>query len=103
MAELQTRGIDAVFEQHGMRRRLTDFRRGRKLGPRDLLITLTKPKRRPAWMSVQNDTQASDQLTVRELKVGHKIVVTTLSYVRTHPKHQIKALYQQRWDVELNP
>lgn len=35
LAELQRRGVDGVFEQHGARRRSTDFRRGCRLGERD--------------------------------------------------------------------
>ena len=44
LAELQSRGIDGVFEQHGSRKRKTHFRTGRTLGQRDHLITYTKPK-----------------------------------------------------------
>ena len=50
LAELLSRGVDAVFEQHGSRQRSTDFRRGTKLGSKDHLITLIKPKIRPLWM-----------------------------------------------------
>jgi hypothetical protein len=46
--ELNARGVDGVFEQHGARRRSTDFRRGQTLGHRDHLIELQKPKTKPA-------------------------------------------------------
>jgi hypothetical protein len=39
--------VNALFKQHGARRRSTDFRRDKKLGSRDHLITLEKPKARP--------------------------------------------------------
>ena len=47
MAELKERGVDAVFEQHGSRKRRTDFRCGKKLGSKDHLIIITRPKSPP--------------------------------------------------------
>src|SRR5690606_22153310 len=85
LCELQQRGIDGVFEQYGARRRSTDFRRGKRLGERDHLITLEKPAR-PAWMSLEQYQQAPDHLAVRELKAGNKILVTTLCCARKTPK-----------------
>ena len=85
LAELQRRGIDGVFEQHGARRRSTDFRRGRRLGERDHVIELEKPKMRPSWMTAKEYAQAPDRLTVRELRVGGKTLVTTLACAKQAP------------------
>lgn len=41
-------------------------------------------------------------LTVRELKIGGKVLVTPLTSDRHWPKRAIQKLYQQRWDVEIN-
>lgn len=101
-AELRERGIDAVFEQQGARRRSTDFRRGRRLGSRDHLMTLTKPKKKPGWMSQADYDHAPEKIVVRELACAGKALVTTLCEPNTWPKHEIKTLYLQRWDVELN-
>jgi hypothetical protein len=49
--ELIRGGVDGLFEQHGARKRSTDFSKGEKLGARDHLIVWTKPKQRPDWMS----------------------------------------------------
>lgn len=100
--ELQARGIDAVFEQHGARKRSTDFRTGQRLGPKDHLITLTKPKKKPDWMSQYDYAAAPNQITVRELACAGKILVTTFCAPRDGHKHEIKALYQRRWAVEVN-
>lgn len=100
--ELGERGIDSVFEQHGARRRSTDFRRGQRLGSCDHLITLTKPKKKPNWMSASAYEAAPEHVTIRELKVGGKVLVTTLIDTRLWPKRAIQRLYQQRWDVEIN-
>src|SRR5690606_40179795 len=51
IATLQAAGVDVLFEQHGSR--ITDFRRGQALGPRDHLVRWVKPKARPVWMSLQ--------------------------------------------------
>jgi hypothetical protein len=102
LAELQRRGVDGVFEQYGARRRSTDFRRGRRLGERDHVIELEKPKVRPSWMTPRQFAQAPDRLAVRELQVGGKTLVTTLLCAKLTPKSELKSLYRQRWHVELN-
>lgn len=102
LAELRLRGVDAVFEQHGSRKRSTDFRCGKSLGSRDHLITLTKPKIRPDWMTIEQYESAPDTLSVRELEVGGKVLVTTLLCPKTTSKLALKALYKRRWHVELD-
>jgi len=102
ICELNARGVDGVFEQHGARRRSTDFRRGQTLGSRDHLIELQKPKTKPAWMSPTEFEQAPDTLVVRELHVGGKLLVTTLLCPKQTPKLALKKLYRDRWHVELD-
>jgi hypothetical protein len=102
LVELQRRGVDGVFEQYGARRRTTDFRRGHRLGERDHLIELEKPRLRPSWMTETQFAQAPDRLTVRELQVGGKTLVTTLLCAKLTPKSELKSLYRQRWHVELD-
>lgn len=102
LCTLHERGIDAVFEQQGARRRSTDFRRGRRLGERDHLIDLPKPKARPTWMSPEAYTSAPERLTVRELHAGGRVLITTLLCPKHTPKSELKALYRQRWHIELD-
>ena len=99
---LQGRGVDGVFEQYGARRRSTDFRRGQRLGQRDHLITLSKPRKKPDWMTQADYDLAPDTLTVRELHTGGKILVTTLLCPKQTPKSDLKDLYRSRWHVELD-
>jgi len=99
---LRERGVEAVFEQLGARRRSTDFRRGVHVGTRDHLIELRKPKRKPDWMTPEQYAQAPASLTVRELTAGGKILVTTLLCSKETPKAALKALYRERWHVELD-
>ena len=95
-------GADGLFEQHGGRKRSTDFTTGEKLGVRDHLIVLTKPKQKPDWMSQYEYDQAPGTLKVREFQAGGKIMVTTFLCPKHTPKNLLKALYRQRWNVELD-
>lgn len=102
LCALKERGVEAVFEQQGARRRSTDFRRGQRLGARDHLIVLNKPKRKPDWMTPGQYDAAPQSLTVREIATAGKILVTTLLCPRQTPKAALKALYRDRWHVELD-
>ena len=96
LCALQDRGVEGVFEQQGSRRRSTDFRCGQRLGPRDHLIELHKPKIKPDWMSQTEYDQASDTLKVRELRAGGKILMTTLLCPKRTSKAALKRLYRDR-------
>lgn len=102
IAAMQEKGVDILMQQQGGRSRVADFRRGKKLGERDHLIVLKKPKLRPEWMSEEQYNQAPSSLTVRECRVSGKTLVTTLLCSRTTPKADLKSLYRQRWHVELD-
>lgn len=102
LCALRERGVDAVFEQYGARRRATDFRRGQRLGVRDHLLVMSKPRERPAWMSPSDYEQAPQSLTVRELRTGGKTLVTTLLCPKQTDKRALKSVYCNRWHVELD-
>ena len=76
IATLQRAGVDGLFAQQGSR--TTDFRRGEKLGTRDHRVSWPKPKVRPDRMSQQDYVAFPDQLTLREVRVGGQILVTTM-------------------------
>ncbi len=98
IAELAAAGVDVVLQQHGSRH--TDFRRGRSLGVRDHVVQWSKPEHVPSWMSRAQYRAVADTLTLREVHVGGRVLVTTLT--RTVSKTQLGALYQRRWHVELD-
>ena len=102
IAEMQSRGVDILMEQQGARKRSTDFRRGNRLGQRDHLIVIDKPKVRPRWMSESQYQSAPESITIRECKAGGKVLVTTMTCQKTAPKTALKALYKRRWHVELD-
>lgn len=101
LAELTSRGVDALFEQYGARKRSLDFDKGEPLGKKDHLITYQKPKK-PDWMTQESYDLVPDTLVVRELEVGNKVLVTTLVCPKAMPKQAVKELYRQRWHVELD-
>jgi len=78
LASLLDQGVDAVFEQLGARKRVTDFRQGKRLGPKDHLIELSKPRKKPDWMTQAAYDSAPDTITIRELKIKGKMLITTL-------------------------
>jgi hypothetical protein len=99
IATLQAEGIDLLFKQHGTR--ITDFRRGRRLGARDHVVSWQKPPR-PHWMTREQYATYPDELTVREIKVDSRVLVTTMLDPRKARKRDLSDLYAQRWHVELD-
>jgi hypothetical protein len=100
-------GIDVVFRQHQLRK--VDFRRGRRLGKDDHLITWTKPQR-PRWMTKAMYAALPQTLTLRELRLRipkgknrtrEIVVVTTLLDAGRYAKGELEALYKRRWQAEL--
>ena len=100
IAALQARGVDVVFEQHGARH--TDFRTGEKLGARDHVVQWSKPVARPAWMTPEEYNAYPAELTLREVKVRKKVLVTSLLNPREVCKREIGKLFLRRWNVELD-
>jgi hypothetical protein len=100
IATLMAADVDVLFEQNGSR--ITDFRRGQSLGTRDHLVRWPKPVARPQWMTPEQYEQFPDELTVREAKVAHQVLVTTLLDHRHVGKDDLSALYARRWNVELD-
>jgi len=108
LAILQQRGVHFCARLH--QRRPVDFRRGRRLGRDDHLVTWTRPKR-PEWMSEELYAQIPETLTLREVRFqvaeqGRRteqlVVVTSLIDPETHPAEAIADLYGYRWNAELD-
>jgi len=87
-----------------------DFRRGKRLGKDDLLLTWYRPKKCPRGLSAERFASLPDTLTVRLLRFhtavpGFRdetiIVATTLLDPKAYPFEQIAGLYRDRWIVEL--
>lgn len=109
LATLAARGIDGVFRLHQARK--IDFRQGRRLGLDDRLVQWIKPDKAPTGLSVEEFAALPDTLPVRIIRLQvatpgfrtrHVVVVTTLLDPELYPADAIRALYGERWTVELH-
>jgi len=99
VAMLRERGVDLVTRQHP--HRLTDWRRGKRLGRRDRLVQWRRP-RCPDWMDAQTYARMPEILTLRQTEFAGRLLVSTLTEARSVSAEDIDALYKQRWQVELD-
>jgi hypothetical protein len=108
IALLQERGIDLVARLH--QRRPVDFRRGRRLGKDDQVVTWSRPKR-PEWMDPSTYDRMPASIEVRQIcvhvgrpgfRVESFVAVTTLTDTEEYPKDEIADLYRFRWQAELD-
>lgn len=100
IATLMAAGVDVLMAHNGSR--ITDFRRGQSLGTRDHLVRWPKPPTRPEWMTPEQYAQAPQEIVLREIKVDHRVLVTTLVNHRQLSKSDLSALYARRWNIELD-
>lgn len=106
---VQAKLADAVFRKHQSRK--SDFRRGKKLGIGDHIVTWYKPKRCPNGMKAEEFAALPDQVQVREvhLLIQHQgfrtkeiILITTLVDPKLYTKTKLAQLYKLRWEVEVD-
>jgi len=106
---VQHYSADAVFRKHQSRK--SDFRRGKKLGIGDHIVTWSKPNRRPPGMSPDEFGKLPEQVEVREIHLliqqkGFRskeiIIVTSLIDAKVYTKAKLAQLYQWRWQVEVD-
>jgi hypothetical protein len=109
IAAWRARGVDVVVRLHQCRR--ADFRRGRRLGREDHLVTWPRPAQRPDWMSRAEYEAMPTELTVREFRVRVKdvtkrvrrlVIVTTLVDAKRYRAKELGDLSRQRWHAELD-
>ena len=110
LACLSQRGIDSVLRLHQARK--VSFREGERLGRDDRLITWSKPAQRTDAWSLEEWAALPAELPLRLIRLrvstpGFRTrsvtLVTTLADANTYPADRIRALYGQRWEVELHP
>jgi hypothetical protein len=109
IAALQARGVAVVVRLH--QARTADFRRGRRLGREDHLVTWRKPSHVPGWMSRAEYEAMPARLTVRELRIRVRdrtkrvrdlVIVTTLVDAANYTADELRRLFRQRWHAELD-
>ncbi len=109
LALVQQKGADGVFRKHQSRK--SDFRRSKRLGKGDQIVTWSRPSRCPDSLAPAEFESLPRTLTVREVKfsVPQKgfrtqslIVVTTLLDPKEYAKSKLAQLYGLRWQAEVN-
>ena len=108
---LMKMGVDVCFRKHQARH--TDFRKGRRVGKNDHIVSWKKGTR-PEWMSKEEYATLPDEIVLREVKYmidepGRKqepfIVVTTMLEAKGETgvsMDEIAELYGFRWNIELD-
>jgi len=108
IALLQKRGVDVAFRLH--HKRHYDFRRGRRLGKNDHIVSWERPQR-PDWMDKETYATMPETISVREVRFtvdapGCRspsiIVATTMLDNKQYSSADIADLYHQRWHAELD-
>ena len=108
IAGLWLRKVDCVLRLNAMRPH--DFRKGKRLGPYDRLVTWQKPQRKPRTASKKLWRSLPEQITLRLLcypvcipgfRTRKLILVTTLLDPKVYPAAELATLYLRRWRVEL--
>jgi Transposase DDE domain len=106
---LKQRGVDSVCRFNSANRK-TDFRRGKRLGKDDHIVTWFKPTK-PRSIDRQTYNTLPDSLTIRECRVpiaqpGFRVkvvvIATTLLDHVAYPPSELAELYRARWNAELD-
>jgi len=93
------RGADVVMAQHG--RRITDFTCGSRLGKKDHIVQWPRPPK-PKTMSAEDYARYPEFITMRELEVNGRILVTTLLDPGFAAPRALDVLYRMRWNIEVD-
>jgi hypothetical protein len=108
LASLLARGVAAVMRVHHFRK--LDWRAGKRLGPRDRLVTWQKNQLQGQLWSRAQWAQLPAELTVRLVEIlvtvpGFRtqklVLVTTLLDAQTYSAEALGQLYFRRWAGEL--
>jgi len=108
LAGLLQRQVDSVLRLNATRPH--DFRKGRRLGRDDRLVTWQKPRRKPRTATRKFWRSLPEQITLRLIRypvcipgfrTRHILLVTTLLDPVLYPASELAALYLRRWRVEL--
>ena len=93
------RGADVLMAHDG--RRIVDFARGQRLGRHDHIVQWPRPPK-PKAMSTDAYACYPAFITMREVEVNGRILVTTLLDPTFAPAHELGALYKMRWNIEVD-
>lgn len=99
VAMLKARGVDVLMRKKV--HRACDFRRGKRLGRGDHIVQWRRPQR-PAWMGPEAYAAMPETLSVREVRINGRVLVSTLVDPRSAAAAQLERLYASRWNIEVD-
>ena len=108
IALLLLRGVGSLFRLHQARR--LDWRKGKRLGKNDRIVTWSKPGMKPRYLPQYLWKLVPSQLQVRVLRFHLEVpgfrsqsvtLVTTLLDAQAYPAQEVAHLYARRWKIEL--
>jgi hypothetical protein len=108
LAQCTRRGLHAVFRLNSLRK--VDFRKGRRLGRNDRLVTWSRPQLRSPYLNAEQWGQLPRELTLRIVRcqmdfpgfrTREVVLVTTLLDPEKYPPAALGNLYRRRWEMEL--
>ncbi len=109
ITSLLNRGVDSVMRLH--QARPVDFRRGKRLGHDDMLVHWERPSVSKKHRDAQAFAALPRRVVLRQIRLqvefkGSRtrtiVLVTTLLDPIRYPAAVIRALYMERWGVELH-
>lgn len=111
LARCHEQGTHTLIRLHQARHKTLDWRKGKKLGPHERLVTWKKPYRpKGSTLSKEQWQALPKQITVRLIRLNYEnragekeqlVLVTSLTDHRLHEAHELADLYLKRWDIEL--
>ena len=111
-ALLNQRGAHSLMRLHQSRERSLDWRKGKRIGKNQRLITWSKPSRRDGSKLTREQWDAlPGKLEVRYIRFSYRdrvgatqadgAGVTTLAGSAVHGWEELAGLYVRRWEIEL--
>lgn len=98
-ARLLQNNANFIMRSHIGRR--VDFNSGRMLGEKDRIATWIKPQR-PTWMCKAMYEALPNEILVRELSEGGRLICSSLLDNKKYPRKEIANLYNFRWQIEID-
>lgn len=112
MATLESRGVHSLMRLHRARHRGLDWRKGRRIGSNQRVVTWRRPDQQPSGSTMERREwdALADGMEIRLIRFhfrdrdGRKrrmVLATTPVGAERYDWQDLAAIYAQRWDIEL--
>ena len=111
-ATLHEKGVHTLMRLHQSRHAKLDWRKGRRIGKNQRLVTWKKPSQQPPGSTLDAEEWAAlpAELEIRLIRFHYEdregkkrrmVLATTLIDTDRYDWSDLAAIYAQRWDIEL--